>query len=122
MDIDLYRSQRRTFEVSSVPSPHIAFNPLHMIQRHLISADYWCLIQEYLPPTLLRQSSHSANPDKHILKSSDVEAKGKEWDEGRLADWERDVQGGSPWEGRDPARSNASLREERDGDEESHRA
>lgn len=55
--------------------------------------------QEYLPPELLEHSSYAADPDKHILKTPDAELKDKEWDEKRLAEWEKEVNGGAAWTG-----------------------
>jgi putative ATPase len=57
------------------------------------------MVQEYLPPELLEQSSLAADPDKHILKTPDAELRGKEWDEKRLSEWEKEVNGGSAWGG-----------------------
>lgn len=58
------------------------------------------LLQEYLPNTLVHHSSLSSNPDDHILKRPDVEMRGKEWDEAKLEEYERSVEGGKVWDGR----------------------
>ncbi|KAL7424366.1 DNA-dependent ATPase mgs1 [Cryptotrichosporon argae] len=54
----------------------------------------------YVPQELAAHSSHSADPDAHLLKTDEAERRGKEWDETRLRRWEDEVNGGAPWMGR----------------------
>lgn len=54
---------------------------------------------ECLPPNLAQHSSLSPHPDQHILRSVDAEARTRNWNDERLAEWEEVV--GHPWRGRE---------------------
>ncbi|KAK8846711.1 hypothetical protein IAR55_005798 [Kwoniella newhampshirensis] len=70
-------------------------------KRYSYDPDYaHPVYNEYLPHTLAQHSSHSAFPDEHVLKRSEIEARSKMWDEDRLGEWEWRVNGNKEWEGR----------------------
>ena len=55
---------------------------------------------EYLPEGILSHSTHAPDPNDHLLRTHEVEMRGKEWDDRRLVEWEKEVNRGEKWRGR----------------------
>ena len=80
--------------------PDFAHPVINVSEGLVVIVTHALTLQEYLPFSLAEHSTHARDPTKHILRPHDVEMSLKKWDEDRLADWERKVQGGRDWEGR----------------------